>query len=462
MSRPGSLLILLPLILAGLSGCFEGSGPDPSPTPTPFVFVDPMTTDANHDHRDPAAHDFRLNVSLVGHNPLVEQEGEAAQSHAIDACGNWVAVGREFPGTEGVDIVDVSDPANPEWVGRFRDPNAVGGDRNVAWSADCRFIFMATEGNRTEQAGVRVIRAEDKTQPRFESYYNVNPSARIDPTRANVGGGVHTIYALQVGGVQYVYALNYGVHILRLEEVAGTARLVLAGRYASNSAQQLAEAAEGGDPTTIRRTIYGHDMTVYEEGGRTILYVAYAYEGLRVVDITNPAAPMELAQWVPPGPGDPHYVHGVKSYTRADGRRITIVEAETFEERNLKLPSPIWILDTTDFRNLRLLSSWTNPGGHGGDRLFYSTHFMALDGDELWMAHYHGGVWVLDLSDPSRPRVAGYYMPSEDTAYLPNPNCCIGWKLSGIPMTFDVVFHRGVAWAADFSTGLYGLRRDAA
>lgn len=445
-----------------VSGCFGGdedSDPAPSP-PTPFVFVDPMNSTRDHDHRDFAAHELALNMTLVGHHPLTEQEGEAAKSHSIDVCERWAVLGREDPGSYGVDIVDISDPANLTWVGQYRDVKAAPADRDVAWSADCNYVFMANQGSTADSSGIRVINARDKTKPTFESLYPGPTGTTGLPTGTSLLS-FHTVYALKVGSVQYVYGLNYGVHILALEpDPNGKMILTPKGRYITADAEQLMLVNQGQpDPTSTRRAIYGHDMTVYQEGGRVILYVAYAYDGLRIVDITDPTRPAELTHWAPnETPGAPHYVHSVKSYARSDGKRITILGSETFEDRNLRTPSPLWVLDTTSLQDLKLLATWTNPGQHGADHLLFSLHFYEVEKEKLWLTHYHGGVWVLNLTQPDRLSIDGYYMPHEDTGYVPPDDCCMGWKFAGIPMTFDIKVVNGVGFAADFSTGLYALR----
>lgn len=468
----GPPLILFLAIVPALAGCVNNSAPAPSPTP--YTFVDPMSEAPDHDHVDPLVHQLRSNVTMLGQLSLTEEEGDSAQIHSVDVCQNWAAVPRERAGQEGIDIIDISDPTNLKWVGKYRDPNAVGGDRSVAWSADCRFVFMGNEGSTKDTAGVRVIRAVDKANPKFESFYSPAPPLTLppgvdcpdppDPIQGRfcgLTGSVHTVYALKVGGVQYVYALNYGVHILSFQEVGGMGQLVPVGRYVHADPDALERANRNNpDLNATRRTLLGHDMTVYEQDGKVIMYFAYAYAGMIVIDITNPAAPAELGKWVPPGPGDPHYVHGVKSYQRADGRRITVVEAETFSNKDAALPSPFWVLDTSNLAQMRLLSTWTNPGGHGSDHLFYSTHFFNFDGDRLWLAHYHGGIWLIDLANPEAPVVDGYYMPAVDNVYRPLPNCCLGYKLAGTPMTFDVFVKDHVAYVADFSTGFYALRAD--
>jgi hypothetical protein len=453
--------VLGALLILALAGCL-GSSPAPPTTPAPNVFVDPITSETGHDHADPSQHNLSLNTTLLGHHFLTEQDGEAPGSHSIDLCGDWVVLGRQEAGQTGVDIVDVSDPMHPEWVGKYRDPNAAPGDRDVAWSADCDYVFNANGGSQAQNSGVLVINAKDKSRPVFESRFQI-PGTFLppNPVSGGVTPGVHTIYALQVGSTQYVYALNWGVHILRAAPGSdGKLALNYAGRYAAADADSLERANEGGaDATATRRTVYGHDLSVYEEAGRVIMYVAYAYDGLRIVDITDPLAPTELGHWRPDAtPGAPHYVHSVKTYHRADGRRITVLGAETFEDRNKDTPSPLWTLDTTDPARIQLLDTWTNPGGHGSELLFMSLHFYELENETLWLTHYHGGVWTLDLRDPSDLKVKGYYMPHEDNGFRPAPFAPGGFKQDGMPMTYDLKLRNGIAYVADDYTGLYVLR----
>lgn len=456
------MLFALLLVLAGCFG--PGDSPSPSPSespPAPYAWIDPLAFNQTHDHGSRSQHQLASNVSLLAHLSLTEEDGQSAQSHSIDLCETWVALGRERQSDFGVDIVDVSNASAPVWVGRYRDPDAIAGDRDVAWSDDCRYLFMANQGPDTDSAGVRVINTEDKANPRFESFYAVPAGPLSGLGLPSPIGSVHTIYALKIGDVQYVYALNYGVHILRLDPGSGGPRtLSYVGRYITADAEQLILTNAGNpDTTATRREIYGHDLSVYEEDGRVFMYVAYAYDGLRIVDITDPRVPQDVGHWIPnETPGAPHYVHSVKTYRDAADRRITILGAETFEDRNTDTPSPLWVLDTTDFASIELLATWTNPAGVGADHLLFSLHFYEVEAEQLWLTHYHGGVWVLNLTDPAGLGVAGYYMPAADTGYVPNPDCCAGWKFAGLPMSFDLKVRNRTAYVADFSTGLYILR----
>src|SRR5687768_8294380 len=102
------VLVAALVVVPVLAGCL--AGPKTTPTPTvPYVFVDPMSTDAGHDHLDRAQHQANSNVTLVGHLPLIDQEGDTAKSHSLELCDHWLVLGREREGQYGVDIVDVAD-----------------------------------------------------------------------------------------------------------------------------------------------------------------------------------------------------------------------------------------------------------------------------------------------------------------------------------------------------------------
>jgi hypothetical protein len=389
-------------------------------------------------------------MTLVSHAALTKEFGQYAGAHSIAIHDPLLAVAVSSPhGGHGFDLFDISLPTMPLLLSQYRDASATGGDRNLAFSADGKWVFMANEGPRENATGIRVVSVATPTSPRLESFATIAPS------------GVHTVEAFTIGSDQYVAALNYGVHLLKLQEVNGVHRLVHVGRYATADPIQIANDPSLQDPVPIRRSVYGHDTFVMKDPklDKTLLYFAYAYQGVVVLDISNPSVPVELGRWTPQGDNGAHYVHAAKAFVRPDGKRILVVEAETFEDNHIETPSPFWIVDASNFASMKLLAKWVNPGGHGADRLFLSTHFFEVRDDHVFLSHYHGGVWVLNITNPQTPTVAGYYQPHADTGYTPAANCCIGWNLAGIPMTFDVKLDsRGYVWAADYATGLYGLR----
>ncbi|MGQ0536077.1 MAG: LVIVD repeat-containing protein [Methanobacteriota archaeon] len=446
----------LPLVaILALAGCLA-PGSDPPPIAAPFV--DPIVE--RHDHLDPAEHNLSWNMELLHWDPLAPQ-GAVSGAHAVDLRGEHLFVALQDEPL-GFAILSLADPARPSLVSTFDDERATGGDRNIAVSEDGDWVFLANEGtvvavpgvtgvSDPERAGIRIVDVSDKAAPRFVNFVPVGV------------GGVHTIYSKDIGGATYVFGLSNGVNIYRLvDDPVAEKTLQLVAKYVTATPNQLARLP---DPTPqenvvyARRVVGAHDMTVVEdeELGRVLMYVAYSYDGFKIVDITDPADPQELASWVPDGPGAPYYVHSAE-VTWIDGRRIVVVGSEVFENRNFAVPSPIWVLDASDVAAPREVGEWHNPGEHGSASILHSAHFYRIEDAKVYMAHYHAGVWVIDIADPAAPRHVGYYLPHNDNGYRPEANCCNGLDHAGIPDTFDIEVRDGIAYAADLHSGLYALR----
>lgn len=156
---------------------------------------------------------------------------------------------------------------------------------------------------------------------------------------------------------------------------------------------------------------------------------------------------------------------------RSSGQLLAVVGSETFEPPNQGIASPLWILDATAAVTAppltvepQHLSTWRNPGGAAAGNLGLSVHFFRLDGGLLYVSHYHGGVWAIDLRTPekqSKPQDFGYIMPIPPGAIAPPEDCCIGFDLDGAPMVFDVAVKDGTVYAADIIQGVTATRFDS-
>jgi hypothetical protein len=220
-------------------------------------------------------------------------------------------------------------------------------------------------------------------------------------------------------------------------------------------------------------------MTFYAdptEDGQPLLFVAYAYDGLKILDLTVPSAPALLGRWMPPADtASKHYTHSVAVEREADGRLLLVVGSETFEPENQGIASPLWVLDATETVQGPLglgaapglgpapvqLGTWRNPSHAPAGNLGLSVHFFRLERGLLYVSHYHGGVWAIDLrSDAARhaPSAFGYAMPVPPGAVRAPDGCCIGFDLGDVPMVFDVAVHDGVVYAADEAQGVIAMR----
>lgn len=450
------LLLVVPLV-AGCLGANtttdDGVGPpdeDGPPAPSEILVED-------HDHADPHAHAGSWNFRERSWLPLAPP-GETARIHALDRSGDHLFVDGGMTlgdaSEAGFDIVDVSDPGHPQVVASWSHEDHRGADRSIAVGPDGDWVFLASEGatDETGSSGVFVVDVSDPSSPTLATFHPFP------------GTGVHTIDAGIVDGDLHVFALAGGVSILRLESTPAGTELVRVGRYVAPGAGSIAEGSSAGTQeraNEVVRTVYGHDMDfrIDEETGQPLLYVAYAYQGLHILDLTTPSAPQPISRWTPGGTGSPWYVHSVQT-AQIDGTRVTVVGSEVFENRHETTPAPIWILDTSDLSAPEEVGVWTNPSGAGAHSLLLSTHFFRIDDGTVHLAHYHGGVWSIDISTPEArrdPTATGYHMTARDNGWRPPAGCCGNWNLAGMPMVFDVEVVDGTVWAADWFSGLYGL-----
>jgi hypothetical protein len=466
--------LLLGALLAGCAGSpAHGAGQDAAAAASLGACLPPeqaIPFGGTHDHRDPAQHRLACNASLVAYDDLRRfgwNNQTVVGAHVADVHGTLLAIGvnagETKDGQQGFHLFDISDPTKLVHLS-FWKTDYVGGDRTVVFSGDGRTVFMGYE--KASRSGVAAIDVSDPVNPKEVAFWS-------DPQ----GYGSHTISAGVVGGTQYVFALAVGVNVLKYDATGFT----LVGKYATNDQLSVldAPASQTGTQTYAFRSLYGHDMTFYAdpvEGGRPLLFVAYAYDGLKVLDLTVPSAPALLGRWMPPADtSSRHYTHSVAVERAADGRLLLVVGSETFEPENRGIASPLWVLDASETvkgplglgaaaglgPDPVLLGTWRNPSHAPAGNLGLSVHFFRLEKGLLYVSHYHGGVWAIDLrSDAARraPTAFGYAMPVPPGAVRAPDQCCIGFDLGGVPMVFDVAVNDGVVYAADEDQGVVALK----
>jgi len=457
MKRVG--LLVLALLAAGVAGCLgdadpaDPDGEDPPDEENATATFERMLADGDeHDHHNPTQHEASYNTRLLDHLPLSPENGSGTHALALHEEEDLLFAASTIRGDHGFYAIDVANPSDMSVVGEWHDERAVGGDRAIAVTEDRQWAVLGTEGDlEAEEANVWLFDVSDPTDPTMVH-------------REPLYGGAHTVDTLQVDGTTYVYALSAGVGIYRVAETPTGPELVKVGQY-DYAGEPLTEPPDYENPSDYSswalRSAYAHDMVpIVDEERGPLLYVAYAYQGLQILDVSQPEAPQLVAEWTPPdGEHTPWYVHGVDAAT-VDDRRVIVVGSEVFEDRHADVPSPVWILDGSELENPELVTTWTNPAGVGSQNILFSAHFFQLDQGNLHLSHYHGGTWTLDLSTQARqedPRVLGAYLPSADTGFQPDTQCCLGFNLAALPITMDAVGDGSVTYAADLHTGVYAI-----
>lgn len=443
-------LVLIVATVALIAGCVQ--------VPTSITDASVLPDDvlevlvADHDHLDPLQHASSRALTQLAHDAL-DIEADAPRTFGeIDIVGDLAVVGVLQP-TGGFVTIDISDPAMPKPVGWYEAGATYAGD--VKLSPDGKYAFVGANGLFAEDSilsnplsaptalrssGVQVVDVSDPSMPRLLSYYPL-PDSGVHMLDVHViDGDIYVfsvyggVYGLPFNAPVYVPLPGAGIDIARLGSApAGTPMLQKVATYRASMP-----------------SLWAHDITVYddEELGATMI-CACGGHGVTLVDVNDPAMPVELGLWQD---HDDLYVHTVMP-ALVDGRRIVVAIPETF---SAEFQQPLWVIDASDPASMETIGTWRLPGPDltydSGYR--FSTHNINILDNKVYLAHFHAGVWVLDISTPEKlaqPEAIGHFLAGYDGE--------LGQSLgiAAMPLVWEVIPAKGHLFVADIGSGLYVL-----
>ena len=430
-----------------------------------------------HDHTDASLHVGAHGMALVNWSPLIPEElgREGFAGMRIVEDHAFVATDGEHAGFV---VVDVSDPRAPRVVSQYVTPGGASQEAVPSWDGDWVFLNLQrapaaadllADPARGTGTGIQIVDVSDKANPRFESFFPVEVV------------GTHVMFYTQWQGKEYlifngqplrqglptgdVYTPPPGnsVKIAEVVDVAGTRTLRVVGEFRF-AEKLLATTSQGCFP---------HDQWAEEHPltGQLLLYVAYWDCGAVVVDISDPAMPVLLAYDDAMEPSTRNRIHFFRPEPQPRGDRLY---AFSGPEIDLSPGEPGYVraYDVTDPAAFSQVGWWRLPGEVENDKPFlFTPHNFDYHPtrDLLAVAHYHAGVWVLDISDPTSPRHVAYYLPHgnetqpfQGEVWRKTPN----FPEAYFPNVYEVKWHvsptdgETYLLATERGSGLYVMRLD--
>lgn len=361
-----------------------------------------------------------LNRSTFGH------DGQSRGTYIeADVDDGLIAVGifNSMDGSMDTVLLDANALPALNVVGEFHEPTAYG-DAKLHPGRPLAYVPGGDQG------AFAIWDVTDPASPR-----------RI----GDAPGACHMTHPQEIAGVPYVWCSLGGATAYRIEFLPdGSAQGVPVGTALPQSDPEIARYAtyyQSLTPIGPALTVAPHDMTAQEDPltGEPILVVASELHGIRVYDVGVPLAPIEISAWRGDGmDATLERLHTVGLFEH-DGRRIGVGTTETFTS----VEPAMYIVDFTDYANPEFLARWVPPGIEHDDTLTYSLHNFQAVGDRLYVTNFHGGLWVLDITDPAAPEEVALRVPVWDAG-----------NLAAINEYWDVLVVNGYVLVTDMSSGV--------
>jgi hypothetical protein len=369
------------------------------------------------------------------------------------------------PERRGVKVVDISDPASPKLVARLNNPpSTTAEDVQVI-----RYTSGPAAGKDIAMVGIQACFRLDASLKRGLQLFDVTtPSSPKELGFLSTGmaaRGVHEFWAFKRG--TRVYALLIVSFSdtrdlskrgdVRVADITDPANPVEIGNWGLKNvfpASQVAAIQNSGQGCFRFR--FGHGADASADG--TTAYISYWDWGIKILNITNPAAPtlVGTTTYQPDEDGDSH-----SSYLANGGKLMLGADEDLPPPGNCKAPAQhrekgwgyLRIFDIskpaapTQVGEYRTPNSMQASRNRKGD---YTIHNPVVVGSRAYLSWYTDGLRVLDIGNPRAPSEIARFVPpaSKDPQHV----------LPYAPEVWGVVVNDGLIALSDMNSGLWLVR----
>ena len=211
-----------------------------------------------------------------------------------------------------------------------------------------------------------------------------------------------------------------------------------------------------------RRNVNLHTHTSWLSADGSSVWLPVWDGGLVALDLTTPTEPVEIAH-VPVPAGAEGNSHSVAF---DPGSGMLIRNDEDLDWRPGEGSEEIaWggqtLFDASDPGNIVEIGSYASPGSDLSDDKpagagYFSAHEIVLVGDIEYLSWYSDGLRVVDVSDPQQPQEVASFVPPP----TPDPQRHFVGQGRGesFPMVWSVKVDNGLIYLSDMNSGLWIVR----
>jgi len=428
-----------------------------------------------------------LNMEVVGHNDLGGRGFNADvwvhKQYAYVGMwgfGDWANGSKDRFCPSGsntsVVIIDARTPDNPREVGRLQNPPNTSAEDIVVYTA--RYGPLA--GHDIAAAGIQWCgdsRYDANAEHGLMLWDVTNPALPVQIGYLNTGCCTRGVHEFEVEhrpdlGRTFAYATVPTSRYLDATTPSGYRDADGEGDFRlidiTDPAHPVQVADWGiqdiGGPFYAGQGCdadanYGHGAEPSEDG--KLVFVSYWDSGFIALDVTDPTQPVFKGRTVYPAnaDGDAH------SASYDDARKLLFTADEDFcKTSGPGIEKGYGYLRVYDYSNLAApvqIGEYRTPNSLGTNDQGagdYTIHNALVVGTDVYMSWYSDGVRVVDASNPRAPKEVAFFVPS--AANNPVKPSQRG-VLNNATQVWGVAYDQttGLIYASDMNSGLWILRR---
>ncbi|WP_158736670.1 LVIVD repeat-containing protein [Alteribacillus sp. YIM 98480] len=320
----------------------------------------------------------------------------------------------------GVHVYDLKDPSNPEKVSSFADEIPGTWQEKVIvktvntkhFQGDLAVVSVqqVDPGNEDSQGGFLLYDVTNPHEPEKLGFWEVDKRTI----------GTHELYLTVQNGRPLVLTANpyadYYTHgeskDFQMVDVSDPANPKTIYEFDPRELEDVPEDFNGYHweaPDGKTRPVFTHSTMTNEQG--TLAYLSFWDLGTIILDISDPENPEFLSrtEYASDQQGSAH------SSATAKGGNILIETREVYnptKEGYEESYGYTRIFDIKDETDPKLLSEFKTDlvdNIEDGVTFANTVHDPKVHGNTLYLSHYAGGVYAVDITDPSNPEQIGQY-----------------------------------------------------
>jgi len=357
------------------------------------------------------------NMRLIGHNDL-GGFGNGGEGMALQKTrdGRRVMYIAHESAPKNFTVVEVTDPSKPRVLAQTDLPHREMRSNSLDVVGDLMAVAYQTARHGLTPAGVELFDVSDPANPRSISFFDRSgPHSR----------GAHCLWFVDgeymhvsSGAPDFEPTFPRDDQFYQIVDVRNPSKPIEVGRWWLPGTRQGDDVPPPTRHTRLDSGYRTHNTNVYPERPDRA-YVAYIDGGIVLLDIADKGHPKMISRldYHPPLPGFTHTVLPLFS------RGLLIVTDEATRPRGEDWPKLAWVVDASEETNPTIVGSLPLPpieeyrqrGPRFGAHNIHENHPLptAFRSDTLvFGAFFSMGVRAYDVSNPFHPEEVGYYIPA--------------------------------------------------